>query len=254
MYLLAAEVPGAMFCSSVPHSKQLAVRWMIVPEVVSYVITSDPTAGRPRALTGPYNLPESWYCRALDLVQLLSPPPAAPVPAPGSSVSPPSGRSVSTPSSSSCVPALRQLCSLPSSLSLLSGRRSLRSSLLLLRPDSNLPRGGGVPPSPGRLPAPVRSGGYSAQRRIRCAAEDMDFHILRCGGYGFPYPPLRTVSSAAHRSREPARGGRAGAGREQAGGGAGHRLRGAGSSQGGAGAGRIAGSGGRTESRPRPWR
>jgi hypothetical protein len=204
MYLLAAEVPGAMFCSSVPHSKQLAVRWMIVPEVVSYVITSDPTAGRPRALTGPYNLPESWYCRALDLVQLLSPPPAAPVPAPGSSVSPPSGRSVSTPSSSSRVPALRQLCSLPSSLSLLSGRRSLRSSLLLLRPDSNLPRGGGVRllrlpalylllPS---LPWPAPCSG--AQRRIQCAAEDMEIHILRSGGYGNPYPPLRTVSSAAH--------------------------------------------------------
>jgi hypothetical protein len=74
---------------------------------------------------------------------------------------------------------------------------------------------------------------------------------VRSGGYGFPYPPLRTVSSAAHRSREPARGGRAGAGREQAGGGAGHRLRGASSSQDGAGAGRIAGSGGRTAGRGR---
>jgi hypothetical protein len=38
----------------------------------------------------------------------------------------------------------------------------------------------------------TRNGGYSAQRRIQCAAEDMDFHILRSGGYGFPYPPLRT--------------------------------------------------------------
>ena len=34
----------------------------------------------------------------------------------------------------------------------------------------------------------MHSGGYSAQRRIRCAAEDMDFHILRCA----LYPPLRT--------------------------------------------------------------
>jgi hypothetical protein len=53
MYLLAAEVPGAMFCSSVPHSKQLAVRWMIVPEVVSYVLQGSKSLPIVHVLTSP---------------------------------------------------------------------------------------------------------------------------------------------------------------------------------------------------------
>ena len=156
MYLLAAEVPGAMFCSSVP-------------------LTLYSSCPRPPA--APCPRPPAARCPR---------PPAAPCPRPPAApVSPLSGSSVPSPPPSPCCPAAAP-CDPPCSCSVLTrtcpAEAVSGSSACLLSTCS-------CPPSPGRLPAPVRSGGYSAQRRIWKSISSAAHRILRCA----LYPPLCTV-------------------------------------------------------------